>query len=444
MTSRFVLRSTIGLLTVGLAALLFIVGAAIWLGVRAQHHLHSVIETRDLRVSANLLREALLSAESSQRGFVLTGNEIYLAPFENAKNVAEVELDRIVKALAGRTDHSAMIDRLATITRAKIKEMSETTALKIAGQDADAVALIRTNRGKAFMDEANVFISAIILEADERLTASVAEQEANARWLLWAELASGLAIALVVAGVVVMVHRHTRDLTAARDEVRRANESLEDRVAKRTQELARARDHAELLLTEVNHRVSNSLALVSSLVRLQMGALSDKASRAALAETEARIQAIAQMHRHLFTSGDVGQVAVDEYLTAILSQLEAALVREQTGVTIRSSLEPVKLVTGDAVKLGIIVTEWVTNAFKYAYSDREGEVRVRMGRSNKGIELVVEDDGIGRAGQKSQQGTGLGTRVVSAIAASMNAEIAYHQRQPGTGAHFLLPSHVQH
>jgi two-component sensor histidine kinase len=434
---------TIGLLTIGLAALLFIFGAALWLSVRAHHHLRDVIETRDLRISANLLREALLTAESSQRGYVLTGNEIYLAPFENAKSLAETELDRIVRTLAHRADRSKMVERLSVVARDKIKEMSDTTALKSAAQEDDAVALVRTNRGKALMDEANVFISSIVLEADERLTAGVAEQEANAKWLLWAEIASGIAIALVVAGVVAMVHRYTKDLTSARDEVRRTNESLEQRVAMRTHELGRARDHAELLLAEVNHRVSNSLALVGSLVRLQRAAVSDKSARAALRETEARIQAIAQMHRHLFTSGEVGQVAVDEYLSAILTQLESALVQEKAGVTIRRTLEPIKLVTSDAVNVGIVVTEWVTNAFKYAYADQKGEVRVRLARSARGVEVVVEDDGAGRSADQAPRGTGLGTRIVSAIASSMNAEVAYHQRDPGTRAHFYLPSRAQ-
>ncbi len=443
MTSRFVVRSTVGLLSVGLAALLFIVSATIWLGSRAQQHLTTVIELRDLRIASNLLREGLLAAESSQRGFVMTGNEIYLAPFENAKSSAQTELDVIVRGLARRPERSAMVQRLIAVTNDKIREMSETIALKIAGQDAKAMALIRSNRGKALMDEANVFISAIVLDTDERLTASVAEQNANAEWLRLTAIGAGLAIILVAAGVIFTAFRYTKEITAARDEVRRMNETLEDRVERRTVELGRARDRAELLLAEVNHRVANSLALVASLIRLQAGGVADQSAKSALSETEARIQAIAQMHRHLFTSGEVGLVALDEYLNAILAQLETALAEEKSGVTLRRSFEPIKLVTSEAINLGIVLTEWVTNAFKYAYADRRGEVRVRVGSNGRGVELVVEDDGAGRMDKKPPQGTGLGTKIVSAIAASMNAEISYHQRHPGTGAHLLLPSRAE-
>ena len=89
------------------------------------------------------------------------------------------------------------------------------------------------------------------------------------------------------------------------------------------------------------------------------------------------------------------------------------------------------------------MTEWVTNAFKYAYPGRSGEVRVRLRRLPDGRgELAVEDDGVGRSDDGSVKGTGLGTRIVKAMAASMGAEIEYLKRQPGTVARltFSLPA----
>ena len=74
-----------------------------------------------------------------------------------------------------------------------------------------------------------------------------------------------------------MLWRYTRELRSARDEVTVLNAELEGRVAERTADLARSRDRAELLLREVNHRVANSLALVSSLVNLQARAMGDGA-----------------------------------------------------------------------------------------------------------------------------------------------------------------------
>ena len=84
---------------------------------------------------------------------------------------------------------------------------------------------------------------------------------------------------------------------------------------------------------------------------------------------------------------------------------------------------------------GSIVAEWVTNAFKYAYPGDTGEVRVRLRRlPDKRGELTVEDDGVGQSDSDGPiKGTGLGTRIVRAMAASMDAEIDYLQ-QAGTVA----------
>lgn len=90
------------------------------------------------------------------------------------------------------------------------------------------------------------------------------------------------------------------------------------------------------------------------------------------------------------------------------------------------------------------MTEWVTNAFKYAYPDRMGEVRVYLKRLSQGqAELVVEDDGVGRSAEVSPKGTGLGTRIVSAMARSIGAEVEYVARHPGTGARLAFPSSVE-
>lgn len=437
-TRRFVVHSTIGLLSVAFAVLLFIVGATIWLGERSQRHFDNVIDARDLRGAAVLLKESLLAAESSQHGYVLTGNEIYLAPYANAKLVALTEIERLAQVLFAKRERTAMLARLQQVIIDKVAEMDSSISLRGAGRDRDALEIVGTNRGKALMDEANVFITALVLSADQALTVSVAEQRSYAIWLRWTSITGGLVILFIVGSVIVTVHRYTREITAARDEVRLVNETLESRVIDRTEQLARARDRAEVLLAEVNHRVANSLSLVGSLVRLQSGTVTDAAAKSALAETQARIHAIAQMHKHLFTSGDVGRVSVDVYLRAVLSQLEAALTADGTDVKLECEFEPVELATSESVNLGIVVTEWVTNAFKYAYTDRKGDVRVRLRRSNSQIEVSVEDDGVGRSERQPARGTGLGTRIVNTIAASMAAEVSYRERQPGTEAKLVF------
>jgi two-component sensor histidine kinase/CHASE3 domain sensor protein len=441
--SRFVLRSTIALLAVGFLMLFGIVGMTIWLNERAQDYFRDVIEARDTRGSAVELRDAVRTAESSQRGYLLTGNEIYLAPYDSAKALAQRHLETLNRRFTLNEDKAPMLRRLMIVITEKIAEMDHTIALKNDRKDAEALALLRTNRGKALMDEANVFLYGIILSADERLTTGVGEQRANAAMLRWVSTIGGLVIVLVVGGVTLAILRHAREIAQAHDEVRVLNANLEERVKQRTADLARARDRAEVLLAEVNHRVANSLALVASLVKLQSKAVRDEAAKEALDETQGRIYAISLVHKRLYTSGDVRFVALDEYLSSLLEHLETSMRAEGHGASLRYEIEPLKLPTDASINLGVVVTEWVTNAFKYAYPDHPGEVRVLLKAALQGrAELVVEDDGVGRSSDTSVKGTGLGTRIVNAMASTMSAEIRYLAREPGTAASlvFSLPS----
>jgi two-component sensor histidine kinase len=127
-------------------------------------------------------------------------------------------------------------------------------------------------------------------------------------------------------------------------------------------------------------------------------------------------------------------------LSGLLDHLQTAMRDQGHGSSLRYDLDPLKLDTDESVNLGVIVTELVTNAFKYAYPERGGEVRVRLKRlANEHVELVVEDDGVGRSDDEPAKGTGLGTRIVNAMAANMKAEIQYPKQAPGTTARLIFP-----
>jgi two-component sensor histidine kinase len=248
-------------------------------------------------------------------------------------------------------------------------------------------------------------------------------------------MVGGLVITLVVSGAILTIYRYTREVSQTRDQVQLLNASLEQRVKDRTADLVHARDKAEVLLAEVNHRVANSLAMVSSLVSLQSRTMQDKTAQNALKETQGRIDAIASVHKRLYSSGDARFVDFDEYLSSLLNNVETAMREEGHGASLRYDLDALRLKPDMSVNLGVIVTELVTNSFKYAYPNRSGEVRVRLKRlSANQAELVVEDDGVGRGADAAPKGTGLGTRIVNAMARTIGAEVNYFVRHPGCGA----------
>ncbi|MEP7239505.1 MAG: CHASE3 domain-containing protein [Devosia sp.] len=437
--SRTVVQATFAFLLVGLVALLSIVGMTLWLGERAQTYFNQAIEARDTRGAAVELRSAVQTAESSQRGFMVTGNEIYLAPYDTAKVQMQRWLASLTQLLQRYPESTVPLERLGALLAGKFDEMDQTIALKRAGHDDEALAAFRSNKGKALMDQANVFFSGVIRQADDRLTAGVDEQRTNAGYLRLVSGIGALVIILVVGGAAFLLLRYTRELRIARDELNTLNAQLETRVGERTAELVHARDLAQVLLSEVNHRVANSLALVSSLVGLQSKSIKDDAAKKALAEAQARVLAISLVHKRLYSSGDARVVALDEYLSGLLDHLKTSLRSEGQGVSLTYDLEPVHLETDGGISLGVIVTEWVTNAYKYAYPGGVGEIRVHLRQRSTGeIELEVEDDGVGRTDDAPAKGTGLGSRIVTAMAANLGADAAYERRTPGTLARLVF------
>lgn len=212
--------------------------------------------------------------------------------------------------------------------------------------------------------------------------------------------------------------------------------------AQAEEEMRIAREKAELLLREVNHRVANSLAMVASLVHLQEASLKDPAARFALSETQNRISAIAQVHRSLYTSDDVSSVRMPGYLSAILQDLEQSLSPEDGSARVSLECAPVTLSTDKAVALGVIITELVTNSFKYAYSLEEpGPVFVELRESDEEICLNVKDQGKGTTQSASGTaiGTGLGMKIVRTMCMTLEGDFSLEDNNPGLRVRLSFP-----
>jgi two-component sensor histidine kinase len=252
-----------------------------------------------------------------------------------------------------------------------------------------------------------------------------------------------VAVAALKAGAVDYVWKdvqgHYRELL--RESVKAAieQEHLRLRAEQARQQVAEARDRAEALLREVNHRVANSLAMVSAFIALQAGAIDDPSAKQMLRECQARIGAIAGVHRSLYTSGDVRSVDVNTYLASLVKEL-AVSTAEKCAVRFLGASAPVHLSTDRAVSLGVIVTELVTNACKYAYGDEDcGEVRVVIANSgDSNLVVRVEDDGVGWLGEGPIRGTGIGTRVIRAMSQTLHASLNYLPAGNGTVAELSL------
>jgi two-component sensor histidine kinase len=213
----------------------------------------------------------------------------------------------------------------------------------------------------------------------------------------------------------------------------RANEEAQE-------EVRLARDRAEAMLREVNHRVGNSLQLVSSFISLQLRQMKkDDAGRLALQDAQVRIEAVAQVHRRLYTSADMASVALDEYLEGLVDELVQSLCPDEGAPCISLKAEPLRVDTDQAVSLGVVVTELVTNAVKYAYTPGNGgDIRVLLERQGEArAVLTVEDDGPGM-GDGKPKGTGLGGKIISAMAHGLKSRLEIDPEHTGVRARMVF------
>ncbi|NJR80406.1 histidine kinase dimerization/phosphoacceptor domain -containing protein [Sphingomonas corticis] len=250
---------------------------------------------------------------------------------------------------------------------------------------------------------------------------------------------SRVAVAALRAGAADYVVKSVGDdffdlLDATFAQVIRRSE-LTRQTARAEEDVRASNARLEALLAEVNHRVANSLQIVSAMVRMQASAVADEAARAALEDTQARITAIAQVHRRLYTGDDVESVDMREYLAALIAELSATWSTAERPRDLQLTAEPLRLPTDRAVSLGVIVTELVSNACKYAYPDGPGAVRVILAREDSDrFRLSVEDDGVGIVADAVPRGTGVGTRLIRAMAQSLDCVVEYDSAHRGTRA----------
>ncbi|MCY1671036.1 response regulator [Novosphingobium sp. SL115] len=185
------------------------------------------------------------------------------------------------------------------------------------------------------------------------------------------------------------------------------------------QDLIASNERLAALLREVNHRVANNLQMTMSFIGMQASVLPEGEARNALLASQQRIGAIAQVNRHLYATGNVESVAMDDYLPGLARDLADTWSTPAAPRRVIAHADAVELQTDQAVTLGIIICELVANSCKYAYpSDASGDIRVFLQRMDEdgGMLLTVEDDGLGLCSSPTIKGTGLGQKLVKAMA----------------------------
>ena len=214
-------------------------------------------------------------------------------------------------------------------------------------------------------------------------------------------------------------------------ELQRARDEAEAEVHASRDRYAALAAERELLLREVNHRVGNSLQIIASLLHLQANSSTQDDVKAALTNAMGRVAAVAQVHRRLYTSHDLKSVLLNQYLDALLEDLRRSTEGDRMSrLTLKA--EPIEIDPDRAVAIGIIVNELVMNAVKYAYTDCTGPIHVALTSDGDDLLLAISDDGVGLNGRIDPRSTGMGQRIVSAMASKLEANVERDPNHAGT------------
>ena len=208
--------------------------------------------------------------------------------------------------------------------------------------------------------------------------------------------------------------------------------------------LDRAEEQQALLILEIHHRVKNNLQIVASLLNLQASRIRVPEARAEFQAARDRVRALATLHRHLYSEGEIHTINMPSFLNELCGQLFQAMGEQPGGrITRAIKAHESRLSTDQAVPIALIVTEAVTNAIKYGFpGGRPGTVSILLEQNDCAIDMVIADDGVGiplgRGDTESGTRDGLGLQLIRGFSRQLGATLEVSEH-PGTRYSLHMP-----
>jgi two-component sensor histidine kinase len=404
-------------------ALLLVIAAAMFATIvlayqtveaeRAQRR--QVERTVEVLEELRQINSAALSGETGQRGYLITLDRRYLAPYQMAREQLEPSLDR-VRVLLG-DDATArqveLIDQIDALARAKFDEMAESVELLENGRLLDARRATLTDEG---------------VEAMERLVRAIAEMEDIESRILAeraAEAARSEARVLPLLGALFVLLIIAM-LAGARLVGRAARAEAE---ASQAAAVSEARDRADLLARELNHRVKNLFAVILAIV--QMSAR-DKP------EAKEVTDSIAQRIRALLTAHEVSQGELERPVASLRALVETSLA------PYRSSKHPAEIEGPDVMlpakrvtPLGLVLHELTTNAVKYGAWKNRGTVHVSWTEDEGMLTLSWRESGADL--EELPERKGFGSLLMTSAARQFGGTFERNFTKDGLQVSIVLP-----
>lgn len=471
-------RSITALLALAFA-LLLTVNVATFVMIQRTAKVHDDIEQGQvMRRASRSLLIAMLDAETSQRGFLLTGRSDFLQPLEEARQDVGPALEVLERSAAKEPQFQGYVTRMHELTDAKFAELDSTLVMAREGRIGEAIQSVRSGDGKRFMDEMRTTVD----EFDEAKTASIAVRtKASQRSGMITVAMDALAALLVVVLAILsawIVRRYVAEIQEARDQVDALNVGLEETVQERTADLMRANEEIQRFAYIVSHDLRaplvNVMGYTSELE--QAGKVIDRVIRETAKESEVNkevLQAVREDMPEAIGFIRASTQKMDRLINAILklsregrrnllpeeldmtemAQAIANSVHHQTEASgAKITVKSMPKIESDRLSMEQIVGNLIDNAVKYLDLERPGEIII-SGEEVVGNYIVyrIADNGRGiaprdherifelfrRSGKQDRTGEGLGLAFVRNSVRRIGGTIDV-ESELGKGSTFLL------
>ena len=451
------------------AFVLVLIGAgSFYFSERTAHLAQESFAIGDADRGIGQILATMMDAESSQRGYLLTSDPSYLAPYEQAVSRAQTEAKSLKAALA-RAPASARLPDIAPledIIARKFDELSRTVDLAKAGQQSDAVDIVRTGLGLRLGETARTFTAGFRRAADSARRERIDAMRASANTL---EVLTSLGIISVIVLSIIAVMQirgHTAEIEEARDALGNVNAELERRVNSRTRDLVRANEEIQRYAYIVSHDLRaplvNIMGFTSELEQasatlaraVEAGADGADAEWAAATEAVERdipealsfikasmtrmdglINEILKLSRLGRVTLEAEPIEMNALMDECIAQLQHRLDSAGAQTRVDSDLPAI---VSDRSSLQQIFSNLLDNAVKYLDPQRPGQIRIR-GRAGRGLatfEIIDNGRGVAqsdherifdlfrRAGTQDQPGEGIGLAHVRTLVRRLGGDIA--------------------
>ena len=291
-----------------------------------------------------------------------------------------------------------------------------------------------------------------LLDSDDNSEAAFRQVLAQGHWQGLSERQNKNNKRIVDLGLTKVVHHESEpfsiiavahDVTKIKhseNELKRYRDRLEALVQKRTQELEQEitkqqKAEAQLtlslkeknvLLKEIHHRVKNNMQVISSLLNMQAVTKNNPELSELLSESQNRIRSMSLIHESLYQSDNFLEIDFNDYIHLLAGTLGRVYSSSTYGIDICISAEDVYLDIDTAVPCGLIINELVSNAYKHAFKDFDGQGRVfiEMKSSLTHYSLTVKDNGVGFApGVDFRKTSSLGMEIVCILTEQIKGTI---------------------